>query len=143
MSKVYEIIDAMETVLQQSEELVSIRKYYKMNGFTIPRYPTISIGAEEVDYSEETRACDRSESVIKVHVYLDDVDLERGEKTTWELAGKVRRVLLKNRLLGGLVDDLVVKKIKGVYTEVSNSNLHACAIDVVVIGYEERTFTEI
>ncbi|MGG1600573.1 hypothetical protein [Paenibacillus naphthalenovorans] len=138
MSKVYDVIDAIVSRLQADDGLTDIREYHRMNGFTIPRKPTVSVGAEKVTYQTESRDIDRAEADIKVYVFTDDRDLERGENTVWELASRIRLALLSDPYLGGLVDDLQVSGIQGVYAEVSNSNLHACQLDVTAVFYEER-----
>ncbi len=138
MSKVYEVIDAIVALLKSDEGLREIGEYHRMNGFTVPRRPTVSVGSEKIKYEEDTRDKDRAEAEIKIYVYLDDRDLERGENTAWELASRIRLVLLSNRLLGGVLDEMFVSGIQAVYAEVSNSNLHACQIDVAAIYYEDR-----
>ncbi|SDI49244.1 hypothetical protein [Paenibacillus naphthalenovorans] len=137
-SKVYEVIDAIIEHLQADDGLQDVRDFHRMNGFAVPRRPTISVGAENVKYETDTRDLDRAEAEIKVYVYLDDRELERGESTAWELASRIRLSLLSNRYLGGILEDLEVKGIQAVYAEVSNSNLHACQVDVTAIYYEER-----
>ncbi len=142
MSKIYEIIDAIVAQLEADDGLSDVQDYHRMNGFTVSRRPTISVGAEEIHYESENRDIDRAEADIKVYVYLDDRELERGENTVWELASRIRIALLSDPYLGGVLDDLQVLGMKGVYAEVSNSNLHACQLDVRAVFYEDRSVEE-
>lgn len=133
------ILNAIKTTLQAETRLSSVTAYHLVDGMVPGVKPTISIGCGQLRYSDYDRDQDEVIAPVRVYVYAQDMQAERGETTIRNLAKEIRYTLLANMDLGGLVDASTVTGISFDSEQMQQAMLlHFACVEYDVKYYEPR-----
>lgn len=147
-----EIINKTIEILKSSVFLDDVREWHCINGLVPSKYRTISIGCEDMKFTDYTQDQDECNAVLKIYASLDNRELssngrkkeedrlEYGERAIQGLAENIRLVLVENYTLDGIVD---VSNVEGIEFTTSDDcvDLHIAIISLGVKFYAERSRT--
>jgi len=103
-----EVIDLVHGILSSAPELTEILEWNKANSLVTLASPGGSIGIEKEAFEAYTRDEDQATAFISIVLWVKNPDPVEGEAKTRMLAQAVRQALIRNRTLGGKVDDSIV-----------------------------------
>jgi hypothetical protein len=143
------IVDKIVEVLKREPSLCNVKNWHKVNGLIPGKTRTVSVGCDDQDFSEYTRALDEGKAAIKIYASLDNRELsvadrrkeedrlEYGERQIQAFAGNIRHCLAANYTLDGVADSSFVNKIQYVTAD-EHEDLHIAVISFDVQVYAER-----
>jgi hypothetical protein len=136
---IQEILSAIKTSFQAASQLSSVTNYHLVDGMIPGLKPTISISCGRIKFEDYTSDQDEAIAPVRIYVYIQDMNPERGEATIRALTEEVRFTLLGNMYLTGLVDNSSVKEIT-FESELTQKGelLHFALIDYEVKYYQSR-----
>lgn len=138
-----EVIELVHGVLSSFPELAGVKEWNKANSLLTLASPGGSIGIEKEEFDAYTRDEDEATAYLSVVLWVKDSDPVEGEAQVRALAQAARSALIKNRTLGGAVDDSFVHKINYATADGGKSLiLHLAELDFRVTYMAQRPLTD-
>jgi len=133
---IQEILTAIKTLFQAEPSLSSVTNYHLVDGMIPGIKPTISISCAKVKYEDYDPVKDEAIAPVRIYVYIQDMQVERGETTIRLLTEEVRYTLLADMYLDGLIDNSTVKEI----TFESDQTEKGFILHYALIDYEVKYY---
>lgn len=143
MSDEVEVVDLVHDLLRADDSLAELVDWKKANGLVTLAPSGCSVGIDDEEYTEYTRDKDETDGSVRILVWVKMLDPVAAEAKLRKLAKAARKVLIKNRTLGGAVANSYVEKIYYATADAGkNLILHMADLDFKVKYYSPRIWPE-